>query len=258
MNLKILKTVLITLVCLVTLVCIVLLAGGLDNPFKKTGFGSGGGGGGGFVYNGGANSNPGSSTAPGAGNEDGNHTPNDSVTESTNQNSEPSEEDIRNAYDNMHKFYMEWIYGQLYVKNYEVNEYTGKLRGPVSGTEINTSEKLIGAIKDTFCEPVASRYVADLNPKDENGVLYINTVGGVGDTYTKPTITEIVKSGANNYILTLNYNDIADTSSYVCQIICENQNGKLLFANYQYSSLKTRSDYHDYYNNSVFGNHDHQ
>ena len=167
--------------------------------------------------------------------------PSPSKNEKTN--TDYSDEEIYNAFLEAYDFYYAWIYGQYYINPGTLAEHDGIYFAQTNHDEIKTSEQLTDKIRSCFSKSKAYEYINHLQPRDEDGKLYINFKGGVGDNGVEFDSYAIERIDNETFIMTiyLKENYFIEKNT-LARVLCVVEDDKLLFDNYTSSSI-TNNEY---------------
>ncbi len=158
-----------------------------------------------------------------------------------------SDEEIYDTFLEAYDFYMSWVYGQFYTDmDNAIMKEEGLFIAEVIHDEIKTTKQLVDKIHSYFLEPSASKFVAQINPYDENGKLYVDSIDGLGSPWYDFDTYSIERIDDKTAIITIklkNWFSEEDETDWKTQIICKLEDGNLLFDYHKESPYYNDSDY---------------
>lgn len=168
---------------------------------------------------------------------------------STSVSSDISEEDLYNEFLEAEDFYYSWIYGQYYADFNTMYQYGVKSRASVNHKDIVDVQTLKDEINSHFIRSYADECISMLDPKMENGKLFINCIDGVGDNFISIDRHSFEKIDKSNYLLTLYLKSGIDEKDAVSEILCTYVDGEWKFGDNPDSKLKGQDYYFEYFTN---------
>lgn len=170
------------------------------------------------------------------------------------QSIDVNEEEIYAAFQNADKFHLEWIHHKYYI-DYDTVDINAYSPGVVVHETIKTAAALETEMKKYFNDTTVAAFMHSLNPKEEDGKLYINslyTMDEYGEIQNHSF--EILTERKCILNISVKYSVRDECNNY--KILCEFWEGRWLFSNYVEDNVKDIKnhgyDYVDYVNHYYF------